>query len=192
MKEIDVVYFLLFQCLLGLTDAEVVLNFNKQSNQHNDSNFRFIYHATCEYNNAVYTIGEFKLSKCVTCNCDGVTGRVTCVTRNCPPVKNCIRYFNVPSRCCPICIDYGCTYDKKLYTPGSLIKPDACTRCYCPWKTTNNDIDDVTCMSLQCKPARCVDARTPVGKCCPVCPNGEYTIHLSLISLHAAYPKVSP
>ena len=169
MFDIFVFYIISFVFLADVYECDVVLNFAKSQNS---SSISFIYHATCTYNDVTYAVGAFQLSKCVNCNCDKVTGEVSCVTKNCPAVKNCLRYYTLPDRCCPVCLQYGCTYDNQVYAPGSIIKPDACTHCYCPWNVTAN-VNDVTCMTIKCKQPQCVDAVTSANKCCPFCPNGK-------------------
>ena len=147
----------------------------------------------CRYGLIGYPIGTFFPDVCKVCQChaDGV---VSCRAESCPPApQNCQEYVTPPDRCCGVCVrdTSGCMHNETLYQRGQRIPSDPCHVCYCPWKQTNatsngrtteyNSGRDVTvlnatCVELVCPVVTCPDPITPLGKCCPVCSDGEFYV----------------
>lgn len=143
------------------------------------TSLEYIYHTTCTYNGVTYATGEFHLSKCVLCTCNGTSGQVKCTANSCPEVKNCVRYdSNLTTDCCPRCVEYGCFHNGSYYKAGERIGNDNCRKCFCPWKAREEGGADIKCLTIQCHQPGCVDNVVPRGKCCSICPNGKCTAYL--------------
>lgn len=127
----------------------------------------------CAYGDNVYQPGIVNLEPCVTCVCSGDTGQLTCSHKVCPPQDDpaCIRYEVPPGSCCPVCVEFGCYFNRVAYRRGEKIPLGPCSYCYCPWQGLAAQSGSIVCLNMTCTEVHCPGSYTPPGRCCPVCPS---------------------
>ena len=123
----------------------------------------------CSYKEKLYKQGETHVSDCTTCECR--RGKMLCAVTTCPKDPECIRFETVPGRCCPLCVEKGCSYLGVGYPRGARIPTPPCQICFCPWEGGTGG--QARCSKVACPPGHCVDGKVPPGKCCPVCLHGK-------------------
>ena len=148
-------------------DSQEILSKDKFMQKQNFTNYSY-----CVLNGRTYSVGKFRIGRCVTCTCDGATGSVRCGVESCANSKNCIRYELEADECCPRCVERGCEYEGNLYKKGSTFHKEPCTVCTCE---TNNSHHSMVmkCAKEKCDPPPCSDPLLLPTFCCPICRTGE-------------------
>ena len=163
-------HFMLFSVFLENVSASAVKNV-AQDQEDIKSHPQFSYHSVCEFNGSNYSVGEFRISKCVTCTCDSTTGSVHCRVESCAPFKNCILLKLEADDCCPSCVERGCEFEGNLYTVGTSFRHQPCTECECRADHTG-DVS-MECQEEICSTPQCTEPVRIPSVCCPICPSGK-------------------
>lgn len=107
----------------------------------------------CKYKDQEYQEGVFKPEPCVSCSCNGTTREVTCGYVDCPDLHKygtgCVKSEVPPGKCCPDCLEYGCTHKGRLYDRGATIPSGPCSKCYCPYRPHSNP-GSAMCFKTEC------------------------------------------
>ncbi|XP_013419183.1 extracellular matrix protein FRAS1-like, partial [Lingula anatina] len=123
--------------------------------------------SSCVYQGVHYLDGAvWEPTPCIRCSCQD--GEVTCFTAHCPDLR-CDQGSSVvqlPSTCCPQCVEDMCYVGGKQYKSGDEWQEDSCTYCRC--SSGHSQCRKVQCEdTIQCEPGE--KKLLKPGDCCPSC-----------------------
>lgn len=133
----------------------------------------------CQRGLQPFAEGETKadiMDPCNQCTCQN--NMLTCTRTACPALP-CQSHLikEVPGKCCPVCarmhesggvgISNMCLFKGKVYSIGSSLQTDKCTKCTC-LGSLNMQCQRETCPPLPCPKSAQIPGSG--GSCCPKCP----------------------